>query len=59
MIDEISDGTSQKYSAWPDRLYLVGKNGKVVYAGGQGPKGFKPDQLAEAIESVLEDGKKK
>lgn len=59
LIDEINDGVSQKYAAWPDRLYLVGKNGRIAYAGGAGPKGFKPEELADAIEITLARTNKK
>ena len=38
---------------WPDRLYLVGVDGKVVYKGGRGPFGFRPADLSTAIEKYL------
>ena len=41
------------YAAWPTRLYLVGLDGKVVYAGGLGPYDFKPEKLKAAIEKYL------
>jgi hypothetical protein len=37
----------------PTRLYLVGKDGLVAYAGGLGPFGFKPAELKEAIDAYL------
>lgn len=49
VIDGLDDAVGQAYSAWPDRLYLVGKNGKIVYKGGPGPRGFKPEELEEAL----------
>jgi len=59
LIDEINDGVSQRYAAWPDRLYLIGKNGRVAYAGGAGPRGFKPTELGDAITEELAKIKKK
>jgi len=44
---------NKAYSAHPDRLYLVGKDGKIAYAGAPGPQGFNPDQLEEAIRAEL------
>lgn len=38
------------YAAWPERLYLVDLGGRVAYAGGRGPFGFKPAQLKRAID---------
>ena len=56
-VDEIDDHVSQAYAAMPTRLYLVGKDGRVAYAGGLGPWGFKPDELSEAIDKYLaQDG---
>ena len=53
LVDEISDGVGTAYEGWPDRLYLVGLDGRISYAGGRGPRGFKPDELATAIEKAL------
>lgn len=59
LIDEVNDGVGTKYAAWPDRLYLIGRNGRVAYAGGPGPRGFKPNELDEAIDAELEKRNKK
>ena len=53
LLDNIDDQTSRDYASHPDRLYLVGKDGKVAYAGGKGPRGFKPDELEQAIQKEL------
>ena len=52
-VDEMDDAVNQAYAAWPTRLYLVGLDGRVVYAGGPGPFGFKPAELDAAIEACL------
>jgi hypothetical protein len=49
LIDEIDDGVATRYAAWPDRLFLIGVDGKVAYSGGRGPFGFKPAELEGAI----------
>ena len=41
------------YGGWPDRLYLVGRDGRIAFQGGVGPDGFKPEELAAAVESEL------
>jgi hypothetical protein len=53
VVDKLDDAVNQAYGGWPDRLYLVGKDGKIAYAGGQGPFLFKPDELEAAIEAEL------
>ena len=54
LVDQIDNSVNQQYAALPTRLYLVGIDGKVVYAGGPGPWGFKPAQLDRAIEGYLQ-----
>ena len=44
---------NKAYAASPTRLYLVGQDGRVVYAGGLGPWGFRPAELKGAIEGYL------
>ena len=44
-VDEMDDAVAKAYAALPDRLYLVGRDGRVVYAGGRGPFGFRPAEL--------------
>ena len=53
LVDEIDDGVGAAYAAWPDRLFLVGKDGKMAYSGGRGPFGFKPKELESAIKTEL------
>lgn len=53
-IDEMDDAVMKTYAAWPERLYLVDTQGHIAYAGGLGPWGFKPDELKEAIDGILD-----
>lgn len=52
-VDDMDDTVNKAYAALPTRLYLVGLDGRVVYAGGLGPYGFKPVELGAAIEDYL------
>jgi hypothetical protein len=49
----MDDAVNIAYAAWPDRLYLIGLEGEVVYAGGIGPFGFKPTDLEQAMDEYL------
>lgn len=49
VLDRIDDKVGAAYSGHPDRLYLVGKDGKIAYAGARGPFGFSPGELEMAI----------
>ena len=52
-VDEMDDHVNHAYAGWPTRLYLVGLDGKIVYAGSQGPIGMKPAELKDAISQYL------
>jgi hypothetical protein len=53
-VDEMDDAVNNAYAAWPTRLYLIGLDGRVVYAGGMGPYDFKPAKLKAAIDAYLQ-----
>lgn len=52
-VDGVDDEVALAYGGWPDRLYLVGRDGRIAYQGGEGPFGFQPDELGAAIEAEL------
>ena len=52
-VDEMDDPVNHAYAAWPSRLYLVGLDGKVVFATKLGPFDSRPARLKEAIETYL------
>lgn len=54
LIDDMENSTDQMYYALPDRLYLVGRNGRVAYRGAPGPWGFVAAELEKAIQNYLE-----
>ena len=53
LVDEMDDAVMGAYAAHPDRLYLLGKDGRIAYAGGRGPFGFKPSELGAAVDREL------
>ncbi len=54
VVDEMDDAVMLAYNAMPERLYLVGADGKIAYKGGIGPMLFKPDEWEAAIERHVE-----
>ena len=54
IIDGIDNVTERAYTGWPDRLYLIGSDGKVLFKTKPGPFGFKPEQLEAAIKKLPE-----
>jgi len=53
LIDGMDNETARQYGGWPDRLYLIGRDGRVAFQGEEGPFGFRPEELARAIEIEL------
>ncbi len=53
LIDDMGNGTAAAYKGHPDRLYVVGKDGKIAYRGAPGPFGFKPEGMEMALRNEL------
>jgi hypothetical protein len=54
LVDEMDDAVAAAYAAMPERLYLVGADGRIAYQGGMGPMFFRPGEWEEAIGSYLD-----
>ena len=53
VVDEMDDAVTKNYAAMPERLFLIGSDGKVAYRGGMGPMFFRPKEWEAAIEGYL------
>ncbi len=53
VVDEMDAKVEGNYAGWPDRLYLIGRDGRVAWKGAPGPAGFKPPELEAAIQKEL------
>ncbi len=53
VVDEMDDAVGRAYGAMPERLYLIGVDGRVAYKGGVGPMFFRPPEWRAAILSYL------
>jgi hypothetical protein len=47
VLDALDDKINAAYSGWPDRIVIVGIDGRIAYKGGPGPGGFKPAEAEE------------
>ena len=56
VIDTLDDVAASAYAGHPDRLYIVGKDGRIAYKGGRGPRGFKPDEMEKSLQELLAGG---
>ena len=53
VVDTIDNKTDMAYAAWPERIFIVDTDGKIVYAGGPGPFGFKPEEARNWLKRHL------
>lgn len=52
LLDGINNRIERAYTAWPDRLYLIGADGRIVFKTRPGPYGFSSKGLEEALRKV-------
>ncbi len=57
VVDRLDDKTNSAYKGWPDRMFLVGRDGKMAYSGGRGPFGFSTEDLTKAIDKEIAKNK--
>ena len=53
LIEEMDNAIDEAYGAAPERLYLIGADGRVAYHGGAGPHFFDLDEWAAAIANCV------
>jgi hypothetical protein len=49
LIDSVDNHVEKAYTGWPDRLFLVGADGKLRFKSEAGPFGFVPKNLEAAL----------
>jgi hypothetical protein len=55
LVDDLNDTVGRAYSGFPDRLYLISREGRVVHKSGRGPFGFRPRELEQSLIMLLLD----
>ncbi len=53
LLDTVDNRTERAYTGWPDRLYVIGSDGKVKFKTGPGPFGFHPKPMEESLREQL------
>lgn len=52
-IDSLSGEAERAYGAWPERIYIIGTDGRIAYKGDMGPFGFHPDEAEKELARLL------
>ena len=50
LIDREDNRVNYDYAGWPERLYVIGMDGKIAYQGGPGPREFKVPEVVQWLE---------
>jgi hypothetical protein len=53
LVDDMQDSTERIYTGWPDRLYVIDREGWVAFKSKAGPFGFHPEEMAKVLYSVV------
>ena len=53
LIDGIDNTVERLYTGWPDRLVLIGRDGRVLFKSAPGPFGFEPAKLEAALKGAV------
>ena len=54
LVDGIDNQIERAYTGWPDRLYVIGTDGRVRYKSAPGPFGFSTVDLERNLEQMLQ-----
>ena len=54
LLDNMDNEAEEKYISWPDRLYIVGSDGRIAYQGGLGPFYFDVDGFEKALAALIQ-----
>jgi hypothetical protein len=51
-IDPLDGRAEKAFAGWPERIYIIGRDGRVLFKGDMGPFGFKPDRAEARLARV-------
>ena len=52
VVDGIDNRIERAYTGWPDRLYVIGTDGRVRYKSAPGPFGFSTANLEQQLKQI-------
>jgi type I thyroxine 5'-deiodinase len=52
LIDGPDDAVERAYTGWPDRLYVIDRDGRIAHKSAAGPFGFKPAEVEAALKRI-------
>lgn len=52
VVDGSDDRVERAYTGWPDRLYVIDRNGRIAHKSAAGPFGFKPADVEAVLKRI-------
>jgi hypothetical protein len=53
LVDGMDDAASAAFAAWPERIVIVDRDGRIAYPGAPGPYGFDPEEAETRLVAML------
>ena len=53
IVDGSDNRVERLYTGWPDRLYVIDRDGKIALKSAAGPFGFKPAAVEASLKQLL------
>jgi type I thyroxine 5'-deiodinase len=53
LVDDADDRVERAYTGWPDRLYVIDREGMIAYKSAAGPFGFTPSGVKDTLERLV------
>jgi iodothyronine deiodinase-like protein len=53
LVDDPDDHVERAYTGWPDRLYVIDRDGRIAFKSAAGPFGFEPSDVEAALKRLL------
>ena len=52
LVDEADNRVERDYTGWPDRLYVIARDGTIAHKSAPGPFGFTPAAVEETLKRL-------
>ena len=53
VVDGPDNAVERAYTGWPDRLYVIDRNGMIAHKSAAGPFGFKPAEVSASLKRLM------
>jgi hypothetical protein len=54
VVDSVDGQVESKYSAWPSRLFVIAKDGRILYRSRLSELDFHPAEIEASIRAAIE-----